>query len=407
MTSIVTGTEQRIYGFLSSNCNIWLKRFAVCLGSSSLSPSIYTGTVVYGDSVHYKQCGYKYNGYLSLLFIASGATLPYAVFEVRKCASGKNYIFIDSYGEVASSTLPISLWFNQGSETSPSWTLINSCTSGILTHPASETTFKFIENKGSSLTTELGCCKKCESCGCLNCDVLDRFYAINTTDSSLYINIHGIYGNGMLIPYNPLPGSPNSFSYFTTSVTSLNYGYNKYNNNSLLFGLTNIPINSYMQSMITWGKYKAYTVVVNGSGFPNNEIHGDTITGFLIVDPNGDIVFGESVNLETHYIDDDGIDNLIESYIVGRSFQSPNIGIEYTLNCNTIDITSYAMSQYNGIIIPTYKFIPMSNYGREIMQFKEGPDGNLYARAFDNASNEYFKTDGYTVWAIPSWEFPF
>jgi len=394
MTSIVTGTEQRIYGFLSSNCNIWLKRFAICLGSSTLNPSTYTGTVVYGDSVHYKQCGYKYNGYLSLLFIASGATLPYAVFEVRKCASGKNYIFIDSYGEVTSSTLPISLWFNQGTESAPNWTLINSCTSGILTHPASEITFKFIENKGSSLTVELGCCKKCESCGCLTCDVLNRFYTNNITDS------HLIYGNGILVPND-------SFGSLNLSVIPLNYGYNKYKNQSLLFNTTNFNLIYTYTTIVTWNGFTVYAIHANDLSF---EFVAGVVIGFLITDSNGDIVLGESVSIETHYIDDTGTDNLLESYIVGRSYQSPNIAIEYTLNCNTIDIVSYAMSQYNGITIPTYKFIPLEVYGgsytnRIIAQFRKAWDGNLYMRVknVDGTSQLCYGTDGYTVWSLDAY----
>jgi hypothetical protein len=180
-------------------------------------------------------------GHLSLLFITSGAILPYAVFEVRKCASGKNYIFIDSYGEVASATIPISLWFNQGSETEPNWTLINSCTSGILTHPASEITFKFIENKGSSLTVELGCCKQCESCGCTTYDIAQRFKVYTNFKS---FNIYSYCCTDVTSPIQ----SDQTY----TSATSLIYGVNNLGEMTVVLGTLNIEYTITNDEILTW-----------------------------------------------------------------------------------------------------------------------------------------------------------
>lgn len=367
----VTGNEQRVYGTLTGGCTIWLKRFKVTCGSTTL----------YGDAVPYKNCGYKYKGYISLLFFASGATLPYAVFEIRKCKSGKNYIFIETYGEVLSTVLPMSLWFNGGSETTPDWQLLNSCASGIL--PYIESTFKFNETKGGSVANTLECCKKCTSCDCLTCNVLDRFYVVNTATN------WRIDGNDIIQHHQ----------WNVLSVMPLNYGYNKYQDQSLLFNLTELPITYTYNKLISWNEFNVSIIIVD-----NQRIE------FLIVDPDGGIVFNNSVTLETHYIDDLGIDNLLESYTIGKSYQSPNIGVEYKLNCDTIDITSYHMTQYNGVTIPTYKDITLIDAGNAggnfvIVVFRKGSDNNIYTRIGDRQGSQYwcFGTNGYTSWALDVW----
>lgn len=133
-----------------------------------------TPVVVYGDSAVLRSCGHTYNGYLSLLFYDSGATSAYAVFEIRKCKSGKSYIFVETYGEIASTSLPISLWFNQGSSEHPDWIKLNSCTTGVL--PYHESTFKFDEKKGPSWSTTIENCQECNGGKCLSCgNLCSRF----------------------------------------------------------------------------------------------------------------------------------------------------------------------------------------------------------------------------------------
>jgi hypothetical protein len=141
------------------SCYLWLKRCAVCQGTATDDPETHTGTVVYGDEAELKLCAYTYDGYLSLLFIQEGETTPYAIFEIHRCKSGKNYLFIETYG--VRSFSPLSCWFNKGSETNPNWRLLGSCETGIL--PYVKSSFKFNENKEVSETTLMTKCQSCSS----------------------------------------------------------------------------------------------------------------------------------------------------------------------------------------------------------------------------------------------------
>lgn len=216
----VVGNEQRVYGTLSSSggCKIWLRRFAIVRGDSS-DPSTTTGNVVYGDEVPFKNCGYKQHGYLSILFIADDQTLPYAVMEVRKCKDGKDYIFIETYGEVAPPSFPLNCWFNKGSEDSPDWiTLRNPHTSGIMSTVV-ESTFKFKENKGSSVVTELSCCKECVVCGCLESSCTVTFYVLKRGTTS---KISPTYNLGYGLNSPPYGEKTYIWSFSTTPTMTLN-----------------------------------------------------------------------------------------------------------------------------------------------------------------------------------------
>ena len=108
----VTGTEQRVYGTLVGGispigCIIDLHRFALVSGSTTQSPTE-ASTVTYADTTPYRQCGYKYDGYLTLFLSISGSTVyaasgstVYAAVEVRICKNDPKRIVIETYGEVA------------------------------------------------------------------------------------------------------------------------------------------------------------------------------------------------------------------------------------------------------------------------------------------------------------------
>ena len=286
---VVIGTEQRVYGTLQGGCHIWLKRFKVTYGS----------TIIYGDTVPIKNCGYKKKGYLSMLFFASGATLPYAVFEVRKCQSGKNYIFIETYGEVAPPSFPMTLWFNQGTETIPDWVSLRAAphTTGIM--GLEESTFKFIETKGGSVVNTISCCKKCTACGCLTCTITDRFYIKNLSTGEIVLGTATDPGE---CPHTSQTGAKRT-----------GWGYQKLGEQSILFETTSSTL---------------FTVASNG---PFNVI--------LERDPYE--------VWEVHYIDKDvtpNVDHILDTYTwMGNLSDCWDIVVEYTMNCSTIDIWSYTV----------------------------------------------------------------
>ena len=89
-------------------------------------------TIVYADTTPYRQCGYKYAGYLTLFLSISGSSV-YAAVEVRICKNDPKRIVIETYGEVAKTvTGGMALWFNKGTDASPDWVQLNSTTSGVI-----------------------------------------------------------------------------------------------------------------------------------------------------------------------------------------------------------------------------------------------------------------------------------
>ena len=179
---VVTGTEQRVYGTLtaSNSCLINLHRFAIVSGSTTQSP-VEASTVTYADTTPYKQCGYKYSGYITLFLSISGSSV-YAAVEVRICKNDAKRIVIETYGEVAKTvTGGMTLWFNKGTDASPDWVKLNSTTSGVIM-PYATTSYTFKETKRNGSIT-IDCCKKCPSCGCKNCYIWNRFKIIYYTFS--------------------------------------------------------------------------------------------------------------------------------------------------------------------------------------------------------------------------------
>jgi len=212
----VTGTEQRVYGTLVGGCIIDLHRFALVSDSITDSPTTAV-TVTYADTTPYNQCGYKYDGFLTLFLSISGASV-YAAVEVYICKNDKERIVLETYGEVAKTvTDGMSLWFNKGTdkhfptrydfpETGSSninyiddatgkyyiwnetvyeegscWVKLNSTASDVIM-PYAKTSYTFKETKRNGSIT-IGCCKRCPTCRCKNCYIWDRFKIIYYTFS--------------------------------------------------------------------------------------------------------------------------------------------------------------------------------------------------------------------------------
>ena len=255
----VTGTEQRVYGTLVGGCIIDLHRFALVSGSTAQSP-IEATTVTYADTTPYKQCGYKYAGYLTLFLSISGSTV-YAAIEVRICKNDAKRIVIETYGEVANTvTGGMSLWFNKGSdkhfptrddfpetgsnnvnyiddatdtyyiwnetiyEEGSCWVKLNSTTSEVIM-PYATTSYTFKESKRNGSTT-IDCCKKCPSCGCKTCNITGLSLTYKTPDGSSgtvtpsTISSYGYTNNG---DYTAFFASQKSFIEYKLKCDSLQF----------------------------------------------------------------------------------------------------------------------------------------------------------------------------------------
>jgi len=355
----VTGTEQRVYGTLVGGCIIDLHRFALVLGSQTAAPissgltfsqefaapgdeltfDLYTDdtaistptvsltgpstiyatdvtyesfTVIYADETPYKQCGYKYDGYLTLFLSISGASV-YAAVEVYICKNDNKRIVLETYGEVAKTvTGGMALWFNKGvdkhyatrgdfPETGSEnvnyindqyddwyiwngsayyigscWVKLNSTTSDVKM-PYAKTSYTFKETKRNGSIT-IDCCKKCPSCGCKACSV--QFYVmLRGTSTKIY------------------------------PTSTLMYGYHDppYGNQSCLWKISTVPV-------MTVADWRCLEVDVN---VPDNVIY------------------------DVYFEDPDGDDPLIGSFEWFRSDSNYEIVVEYTLECDDIKVWAY------------------------------------------------------------------
>ena len=71
------------------------------------------------------------------------------------------------------------IWNETVYEEGSCWVKLNSTTSGVIM-PYATTSYTFKESKRNGSITRDGC-RKCPSCGCKTCNVLDRFYiTVNT-----------------------------------------------------------------------------------------------------------------------------------------------------------------------------------------------------------------------------------
>ncbi len=277
----VTGTEQRVYGTLVGNCQIYLDRFAIVVGSETQLPTS-TATVIYGSDLYIKQCGYEHDGNMSLLYFPiSTSSLPTAVFEFYICKRDRNKLVIETYGELAA-TSKLSMWFNQGKsphkESSvPDWVRLNHVNTGsIMGYLKDSSTFVFKEsvsaNNGSTI---IDCCNKCPTCKCLNCYICNRFYI------------------------KPVGGTTKTYG------TSLKYGYRNLGNSSCVFKASGIiPVTSFCP----------YSITLDLSNYDYN----------------------------LYYLDDNGVtEHLIGRFSWYQSSAAYDLVVEYTIECDQVKIWAF------------------------------------------------------------------
>lgn len=200
----VNGTEQRVYGTLIGECKIALDRFAIVLNSTTQDPTE-SSTVVYGSSLTLLQCGYLYDGYISLLrFLPSNALNPSAAFEIYICKRDSKRMIIETYGDL-NSDVDISLWFNQArslsstgddipvfDDTKDQWIKLNSTTESTTMTYVKET-FIFSTSADKSGATEILCCQHCVKCGCLECGRPDVYVKVYENGGAYYYTTSHTY----------------------------------------------------------------------------------------------------------------------------------------------------------------------------------------------------------------------
>jgi hypothetical protein len=277
--TVVTGTEQRWYGTLVGNCQIYLDRFALVLGSESESPST-ASSIVVGSDLSFYQCGFEHSGNFSLVyFLSLTAATCAAAFEARICKNDSKRIVIETYGDVAT-TQAMSLWFNTAKSahkesSEPVWVKLNSVASGsTMTYATTSYIFKedVSENRGSVV---IDCCKKCPTCQCLNCYICDRLYLKAVGDETK------IYG------------------------TSIKHGYGRnLGNSACIFKASGtIPITSFCP----------YSMTLDMSNYEFN----------------------------LYFLDDNDDEQLIKTYTWYQSTAEYDLIVEYKIECDTVTIWSY------------------------------------------------------------------
>ncbi len=346
----VTGTEQRVYGTLVGGCIIDLHRFALVSGSTTLSPPN-ASTVTYADTTPYKQCGYKYAGYLTLFLSISGSSV-YAAVEVRICKNDPKRIVLETYGEVAKTvTGGMALWFNKGTdkhfptrddfpetglsninyiddatgkyyiwnetvyEEGSCWVKLNSTASGVIM-PYATTSYTFKESKRNGATT-IDCCKKCPSCGCKTCNVLDRFYI--TVNTGYYIHI--LYGSDTsAFPYCLESGAgtiarsvitkPYS-EHFSTDGTTLSFSVRLTSNPIIYTGDCSI---ANIHFRFDCGTIEIYS-----------ELPRQALGRYTYLTAEGGVVVSKwiAITTDVYYIDDDGVHQRLIHYHDDEHYGSP------------------------------------------------------------------------------------
>jgi hypothetical protein len=310
-------SEQRVYGVLGGDCYFNLHRIALVYGSESESPT-YSSTTYYGDSPTYVQttnCGLNYSGYLSIMFsLDNDFDNPIAVAEIHKCAKGKSYLFVESYGIKKPST-SISLWFNQ-KKSGENWIFLNSTPTNVVM-PYKSDTFKFSEKKTADVIEITGC-RKCNNGKCLVCDLGSKF---KVEDNSF-----GITGCKTITFNYSLPdcvenwdfvapdttvtlsaAAPTATTIYGSSLKVKNYGVEKYGDYTYAFPNINVEYTLncdtidtyvydtnqgvcrayYLNDFATWNTIydtlslvTDYTWNLNNDGFPTHaiELHRKTVT---------------------------------------------------------------------------------------------------------------------------------
>lgn len=131
--NVVYGTEQRVYGVMIGQCYIDLHRFALVYNSEDQVPKqpiegvpnndivSYFGDSEYSNRVIVQECGYKYDGNVTIFFCPevdpAVDDIPVACIEFKYCQSLNEieiwtYTYDDRNGVEHLASKPISLWYN-------------------------------------------------------------------------------------------------------------------------------------------------------------------------------------------------------------------------------------------------------------------------------------------------------
>ena len=381
---MIVGTEQRVYGVLIGDCYFDLRRIALVVGSESDDPTI-ASTVYYGNDEIYariKNCGHLYKGYLSILFsLENNFDNPIAVAEIRKCATGRSYIFIESYG-IATTATPISLWFNQGTINIPDWIKLNSTPSDVM--PYSESSFKFSEKKTGEVI-EISGCRKCDGGGCLICNITNRFYIQHETDPKIY----GTY---------------------------VNYGYNNYGVKSLLFNVSSIGLYNfyYIDDNLTHHLLKEYNIEDISSQwnfFVEYTMECYKITIYSYIDKEHVDLFSFSFdylkNCTTSSISFSGCKVISSAYSIPLDIDDwnyipPNTTVLFTASNLSTPVNKCFPTTYEDYIWDlNYGNSPVIDYGK-IVSYKY-PYYGLQLNNYSNSYNVKCKTDDIYINKTPKY----
>lgn len=238
------GTEQRIYGTIVVPCKFYLDRFAIVLNDTTNDPDhANQSNVVYGGGIPRKSCGHMYDGFMSLLFNASGHVWEQfrtfgIVIEFRFCSKDNHKLIIETYGQ-RDVGVPVAIWFlhTKIGDPDPSkreWVQVNFCNSGILPYKKvreEDEEWKFKEDMMSDpKSVVIFCCRKCPTCECIECvpNVQNKFRVRTSrvmTGASGDLCCNNLY-NTYISQYDTLGFGPDVKHYAIL---------NKFGNESMLF----------------------------------------------------------------------------------------------------------------------------------------------------------------------------
>ncbi len=193
----VTGTQQRVYGTLVTQCILFLDRFAITFTDESPKTN---PNVLFGSDLSMLQCGYLYDGFLSIIFYNSNVIVNESrpsisrIFEINICKRDNHKVVIETYGIEDLDTITY-MWFNaaprpyvdvpdtllEDNDPHFDWILLND------TPAYKKNVFPFTEhlNKRKDRVIYINCCTNCPFCRCyisINCPT-------DYTYNGLYFNV--------------------------------------------------------------------------------------------------------------------------------------------------------------------------------------------------------------------------
>lgn len=181
----VTGTEQRVYGKLMSDCYIDLNRFAIYKDDTTW---YYGGNL---NNARIQYCAHKYEGYISIIFLTDNKT-GYAVMELNYCESGDIEIWAYYLSTV---NFKYSFWFKLNDE----WKLIGDVAAGATSAYFNVTYSNFEESALEENSVYIERCEECQDsylCRTCTTPTLTLIHD-STTETPNAVVPYGYTGNGM------------------------------------------------------------------------------------------------------------------------------------------------------------------------------------------------------------------